>query len=75
MADSGDFEEIRELLVELQTQVAFQENLLSDLNNALAQQQRDLADLKRQGELLRDQYRELQQQLPGREVIEKPPHY
>jgi SlyX protein len=42
-------------LVELQTQVAFQEDTISDLNTALASQQLDLTDLRRQCELMRQQ--------------------
>jgi SlyX protein len=66
-------------LVELQTQVAFQEDTISDLNTALASQQLDLTDLRRQCELMRQQMLqeqvELQAQLPGSDGDEKPPHY
>jgi SlyX protein len=68
-------------LVELQTQVAFQEDTIRQLNEALAFQQGDLTELKQQVELLKQQYSELRQQThsgveqmsdPG---MEKPPHY
>ena len=75
MAEQAEIEELKAQLVEVQTQLAFQEDLLGQLNTALANQQQEIADLRRQGELLRDQYRELQQQLPDGVPVEKPPHY
>ena len=72
---ADDIEELRSQLVEVQTQLAFQEELLGQLNAALSLQQQDLAELRREGELLRQQYRDLQQQLPDNVPVEKPPHY
>jgi len=76
MASATEMELLQAQLVELQTQVAFQEDTITGLNTALATQQQDLNLLKRQWELLKQQYSELQQQSPGSDVAdEKPPHY
>ena len=77
--DSGDKAELLQAqLIELQTQVAFQEETISELNEALGLQQLDIAALKRQWEVMRDRYRELQAQLPdsqGDADEPPPPHY
>ena len=76
MDTENEIERLQAQLVELQTQVAFQEDAIAGLNEALALQQQDLDSLKRHWELLKQQYSELQQQVPGVEVTsEKPPHY
>ena len=76
MASAIEMELLQAQLVELQTQVAFQEDTITGLNTALATQQQDLNLLKRQWELLKQQYSERQQQSPGSDVAdEKPPHY
>ena len=66
-------------LVELQTQVAFQEDSIGELNRALSLQQQDLAQLQDQWKLLKAQYRELQGRIPDGDSLspadEKPPHY
>ncbi len=72
--------QLEEQLVELQSQVAFQEDAISELNGALARQQQDLVQLQHQWELLKAQYAELQGRLPqeggaGSVLDEKPPHY
>lgn len=77
--DSGDKAELLQAqLIELQTQVAFQEETISELNEALGLQQLDIAALKRQWEVMRDRYRELQAQLPDSQDDADeppPPHY
>ena len=76
MSTASEIELLQAQLVELQTQVAFQEDSITGLNTALADQQQDLNLLKRQWDLLKQQYSELQQQLPAGDVAdEKPPHY
>jgi len=73
------YEQLQGQLVELQTQVAFQEDTIAELNRALALQQQDLVQLQSQWELLKAQYAELQARLPadgpGDLLDEKPPHY
>ena len=74
--DHGDIKYLQAQLVELQTQVSFQEDTIAELNTALAQQQRDLVDMKRQWELLSERYREMQSRLPDAPGDEPPPpHY
>ena len=75
MPVNDEISQLQAQLVELQTQVAFQEDTISELNGALAQQQLDLTDLRRQCELMRQQQVELQAQLPDSDGEEKPPHY
>ena len=65
-----------EQLIELQSQLAFQENAIRELDEAVATQQADILELQRQWDMLREQYRELQAGLPGESVAaDKPPHY
>ena len=65
-------------LVELQTQLAFQDDTITELNRVLALQQQDLAQLKTQWQLLQAQYAELHQRLSADGsaslLDEKPPH-
>lgn len=73
-----DFEKLAESLVELQSQVAFQEDMMSSLNDALTEQQREVLLLRRQVELLKQRLEE--QALSSDPVAapaghERPPHY
>jgi SlyX protein len=74
---STDVEKLKEQVMELQAQLAFQEDTISGLDAALAQQQQEILLLRRQLELLHERLRE---QVPGQgdgaaEGDEKPPHY
>jgi SlyX protein len=74
----GDFEKLAGDLVELQSQVAFQEDMMSSLNEALTEQQREVLLLRRQVELLKQRLEE--QALSSDSVAapaghERPPHY
>ena len=65
------------LLVEVQTQLAYQEDTVRALNEALAEQQREILLLRRQLQLLKQRQDEQgdggqASAPPGRE---KPPHY
>ncbi len=65
-------------LVELQSQLAFQEDVVHQLNEALAAQQRELLSLRRELELLRERLAEQGRRLDGVEPgppDERPPHY
>jgi SlyX protein len=58
----------------LETQLAFQEHLIQQLDDALGSQQQQLMDLQRQIELLMDQIKTMEKM--GPEVPEAPPpHY
>ena len=67
--------DIANQLMEVQTQLAFQEDTINVLNEALALQQQEILVLRRQLELLKQrQDEQAAGQVPG-EVDEKPPHY
>jgi SlyX protein len=74
-----DTPDIASQLMEVQTQLAFQEDTLNLLNEALASQQQEILVLRRQLELLKQrQDEQAAGQVPGQvpgEVEEKPPHY
>ena len=73
---SSDLTEVLEQLIELQSQLAFQENTIRELDEVVATQQADILELQRQWDMLREQYRVLQAGLPGESIAsEKPPHY
>ena len=76
---STDVDTLREQMMDLQSQLAFQEDAVKSLDEALALQQQEILLLRRQLELLRQQ--QLEQSTPNEEsngsnpVDEKPPHY
>ena len=61
-------------LLELETRFTFQEDLLNKLDEALANQQRQLLSMQRQIELIFEQLKVLQQELPDTPEP-PPPHY
>ncbi|MFV0478567.1 MAG: SlyX family protein [Parahaliea sp.] len=67
------------LIQNLQSQLAFQEDALAALNDALSQQQQDILLLRRQVALLKSQQDEQAAalaELPGGDPSnERPPHY
>jgi len=77
----GEIDELRQQLMEVQSQLAFQEDTVHSLNDALAQQQQEILLLRRQLELIKLRQDEQaagaghQTDQPGRPVDEKPPHY
>ena len=70
-------EQLREMLVDLQSQVAFQEDAIAALDGVMAQQQQDIILLRRQVELLGERQKAQAEQLSevGGGATEKPPHY
>ena len=64
-------------MVELQSQMAFQEDTVSALNEAIAAQQQEILTLRRQLELLKQPLDEQAASAPGTSGLseEKPPHY
>lgn len=65
-----------EQIVELQTRLAFQEDLIQELNSVVTQQQRDMDDLRRELRALSEHYKALLPSLVatlGEEI--PPPHY
>ncbi|MDO8862834.1 SlyX family protein [Haliea sp. E1-2-M8] len=70
--------ELQNLLEELQSQVAFQDDALHALQSALANQQQDLLTLQRQLTLLKQRQDEQAQQAEEGATTpsqEAPPHY
>jgi SlyX protein len=75
---SQEVDDLRALVEELQSQLAFQEDALNQLDTALAGQQKDMQTLAHQFELLKERQKELaaqQEQAPASLEDEKPPHY
>lgn len=76
---SSDDDSLAQQVMDLQSQLAFQEDAVSSLDAALAQQQQEILLLRRQLELLLKRQQE-QAALAGGDSaaeapIEKPPHY
>jgi SlyX protein len=74
----ADFDKLASDLVEVQTQLAFQEDTVSVLNEAITGQQQEIILLRRQLELLKQRLEERgnsADDAPGPSVDEKPPHY
>ena len=71
-------DKLREMLVDLQSQVAFQEDAIAALDGALSQQQQEILMLRRQVELIGERQKAQAEQLSevtGGGADEKPPHY
>lgn len=73
----AELDEIRELLVDVQSQLAYQEDTVRELNEALALQQQEILVLRRQLQLLKQRQDEHSPgDSTGTAVAEvKPPHY
>ena len=77
----GEFDELRQQLMEVQSQLAFQEDTVQTLNDALAQQQQEILLLRRQLELIKLRQDEQaagaghQTDQTASPIDEKPPHY
>ncbi len=62
-------------IVELQTKLAFQEDMIQALNRTVAGQQQELVELKRDIEELQTQLRAITPSLTSAITDETPPHY
>ncbi len=74
------FEQLQEQLYELQSQFAFQEDLLSELNAVVVRQQAQIDPLERELLLHRERLLHILDNLPEKAqgstpVDERPPHY
>ena len=74
---SAEVDSLREQVMELQSQLAFQEDAISGLDAALARQQQELMLLRRQLELLHERLRaqDGEQGSTTDATDAKPPHY
>ncbi len=74
-----DESELQQLLRDVQSQLAFQEDAISSLDDALAQQQQEIMQLRRQLQLLGENQKEQAAMMDARPSSgpedEKPPHY
>jgi SlyX protein len=62
-------------IIELETKIAFQEDMIQALNRTLAEQQQELVELKRDIEELQTQIRNIVPSLLSNTTDETPPHY
>lgn len=63
-------------LIELQTQLAFQEHTIAELNNVLTDQQKQIDMLRLEIKLLTEKFGTLEEKIDaGPPVDERPPHY
>ena len=62
-------------IVELETKIAFQEDLIQALNRTVAGQQQELVELRRDMKELQTQLRALAPSLSSAITDEPPPHY
>lgn len=73
-----EFDKLAADLVEVQSQMAFQEDTVAALNEALTHQQQEIIVLRRQVELLKQRWEERSTNTdlsPPPVLDDKPPHY
>lgn len=71
----GEIDEVKRQLVAVQTQLAYQEDTVRQLNEALATQQQEMLVLRRQLQLLKQRQDEQGPAAGTAPLDEKPPHY
>jgi SlyX protein len=71
----GEIDEVKRLLVDVQTQLAYQEDTVRQLNEALAAQQQEMLVLRRQLQLLKQRQDEQGPAAAIAPLDERPPHY
>ena len=67
--------ETEDLLVALEEKIAFQEDTIQKLDEAMASQQKQLLDAELKIKLLFEQLKKLESNLPEAPQDAKPPHY
>jgi len=68
-------ENTEDLLVDLQTRLAFQDHAISELSDVIASQQRQIDVLERRLKALDDKLITLEESVDTHHDNEKPPHY
>ena len=61
--------------IEIETRLAYQEDLLQELNKVIHRQQGQIDDLQRRYGVLNDRVTGLQAAVESKPLDEKPPHY
>lgn len=76
MSENVTEKELVQRIIELETKLSFQEDLLQELNSHVITQQADIDKLTELCKLLKDQYKEIVSSLPdAASGDELPPHY
>lgn len=76
MSENQSTKELEQRLIELETKLSFQEDLLQELNNHVITQQAQIDKLTTLCGLLKDQYKEIVSSMPDATAgDEVPPHY
>lgn len=72
----AEMEEVVQQLFDVQTQLAYQEDMVRELNDALALQQQEILVLRRQLQLLKQRQDDMASEPTGPDSPdEPPPHY
>jgi SlyX protein len=76
MSQPNETKQFEEQLIELQSQLAFQEDTIQALNDVVAQQQQQIDSLRARSDLFSSQLERAMTALEGTDVIDvPPPHY
>ena len=76
MSQPDETKQFEEQLIELQSQLAFQEDTIQVLNDVVAQQQQQIDSLRARSDLFSSQLERAMTAMEGSDVIDvPPPHY
>jgi SlyX protein len=76
MSQPDETKQFEEQLIELQSQLAFQEDTIQALNDVVAQQQQQIDSLRARSDLFSSQLERAMTAMEGSDVIDvPPPHY
>jgi len=76
MSEKEPEKELEQRIIELETKLSFQEDLLQELNSHVITQQAQIDKLTTLCDLLKDQYKEIVSSMPDSAAgDEVPPHY
>ena len=70
-----DNKTLQEKFDDVETRMAFQDDTIQQLSDVIYRQQQQIDKLDKTVQLLVDKVQDLMQDLPGKVVDEKPPHY
>ena len=73
--EPGMSDDNNDLLIDLQTRLAFQDQALNELNTVVTDQQQQIDRLLLQLRLLSDQFKMLEDSVDNKQGDEPPPHY